>query len=300
MRTQIDIENKHLILSHSSAAMMHSCPRKFFHNYVEGIKKVPSLTMFRNDPPDDVALVFGTAIHSALSILYTQHDVVGAQEKFLEIFLSEGPSEEDPVRSPGNGVKLLGRYWSLYKNIIEEWDHVESEAEILLRLPGYIDNSGDRWTIDYTGYIDQVLRHKQTGVYRLIDHKTTKFMSSAQIRAFELGQQFQGYIAAFKEVFREQTFDMLIDLLVINRKEGSFNLTQQIILHDTFLQREWRKDIYATAENIILNARKDYWPKHTPGPCCAFNKDCDYLDICTSNQASIKTVRTNSFTDAIE
>lgn len=300
MRTQIDLENQHIILSHSSSAMLQSCSRKFFHNYVEKIKKAPSLTMFRNKPPSDVAITFGNAIHSAMGILYAQHDVVEAQENFLEIFLREGPADEHPIRSPGNGVKLIERYWSLYKNIIEEWDHIESEAEIFLRLPGYIDTKGDLWKIDYTGYIDQILQHKKTGNYRIIDHKTSGFMSKSQMSAFELGQQFQGYIAAFKEIFNEIKFDMLVDLIVLNRKEGSFNMSQQIIPENELLQKEWRRDIYAVAENIIQNTQKDYWPKSTPGPCSAFNTPCSYLDLCTSSKETIQDVKRNSYEKIID
>ena len=93
---------------------------------------------------------------------------------------------------------------------------------------------------------------------------------------------------------------MLVDLLVLNRKEGSFNMSQQIIPENELLQKEWRQDIYAVAENIILNTQKDYWPKSTPGPCSAFHTPCSYLDLCTSSKETIQDVKRNSYKEVTD
>ena len=149
--------------SFSKLAGYLECPRSFYLNYIENDQE--SLNNFFGE--------VGSWCHSLLE--------AWAKDEIPAFLLAEeyASGYDDHVRmAPPPFPKNLGQksydqclaYFESFDGFGEEWDVLSVEDKFIIEYEGY----------RISGIADLVLRHKETGAIRIIDHKTKSASSMAK------------------------------------------------------------------------------------------------------------------------
>jgi len=184
-------------LSYSQLDMFLKCPRQYQENYRQAQR--PKRTT-------NIKAILGSSVHKALECFYDgikanfgkpSHDVNALIEIFGQemwrliqnatadnsmIYFSlankvhtkedyERVSKKDQLAAYETGVKCLSLAYKDWYAQDHEWEPVEAEMVIDGPLKDVQDYPGINDT-NFKIIIDKVDRHKKTGAYRVVDHKT--------------------------------------------------------------------------------------------------------------------------------
>ena len=215
----------HKTISYSQFSIYNECPHKWELQYKDGLQEYTPT----------IHTVFGTAMHevlqSHLTVMYEESaaaaDRVDIEEQFEEafrkVYLDEykknksthfsGAAEmrefyEDGLNILNQFKKKRGQYFSK-----KGWHLVKVELPIVLTPNSAFKN------VLYKGYLDLVMYHEPTKVFKIIDFKTsTRGWNDATKK--DEGKQFQLilYKKYFSEIFSIPEDQIEVDFLILKRK----------------------------------------------------------------------------------
>jgi putative RecB family exonuclease len=262
--------NDDLYISNSQIFTYQTCSLKYFYQYV---KKIPTETI-------DVALPFGSAIHSALDLYYRSYknrseipsldDITNCFIDYLNIdFDSECTTAFSEKMEDSESAIEMGR--ALLKTFYEDVDLKDFEVvDVEMPLTAPLLENGQPTDFKLVGIIDLLLRDKNNGDLLLVDNKTAA-RSMAQSNADDNNQMTAySYLLESNEIIPSKAtvqcrFDVFLKL-----KKPKFQ--QVFTLRDTSDRRRFGK-----LANAVLSAidAKIFIP-HTSWMCGG----CQYADIC--------------------
>jgi hypothetical protein len=261
---------------------LNMCPQKYFWRYECDLKG-----LFE----DSSALTFGAAIHCSMELLYTgrafdptpcpdcritrshsgcnwcKGDNIPA---YAAIFLANYPDDPEDPRNPrtrARGLEILQVY--LIKWGREPFQVLAVEQAFQLDL-------GD---LRYVGKMDLVINYSRV---MPADHKTTTFFGNTFEKQFRLSTQISGYIKACQVTTGEDVWDAMINAL---------RVTTRITPDDSFFRMitsrtpeelvRWEQDVRHAMGRVREYRKSGFWPRHAPYSCVAYNKVCEYYNLCT-------------------
>jgi hypothetical protein len=169
--TQPEIDEKKRV-SYSQFSDYLTCPYRWYLNVVKGLKIYE----------DNINTSFGTAIHEAVQLYVETLYKKGAKEadgldlynvfknSFLKVLTEKEVkyTENDFDEFCIDAENIIGEFKNITNRIkhfpSNKYEFVSVEDEILLPI---------KHEIQFIGYIDLVLKEKQTGRYKIIDIKTS-------------------------------------------------------------------------------------------------------------------------------
>jgi len=149
---------------------------------------------------------------------------------------------------------------------------------------GVLEDAAGRPRILVTqGKIDFILRHKPSGMLRVVDLKTTVKLIESLVSSFRFSGQALGYSV------------VLGGALGIDWRNGitvaylTASFTDFAIRPITFnISREEIEDYLMTRQDLLFsmvrNLKRQWWPRRLHG-CDNFASSCHYLDICQSRNS---------------
>jgi len=166
------------------------CPRKFFYNYVLG---------WVSDRANN-HLVFGSAVHEAMELLYKRgfdsDNVIDAFQSFLKTYRFDFPEETDELfepKTPARFMDLLLKYCQDYHNDLDLYEVLFTEIAGSVSLDGYFK---------LYFKMDTILRDRATNMKFSLEHKTKQGPIDRQWRMdFPLGTQVGTYTHALYCLF---------------------------------------------------------------------------------------------------
>lgn len=242
-------------IDNSQANAFWFCPQKWQEVNQVGIQKKPS-----GDARD-----FGKAIHERLKKHFLSMAGVGY----------EYPPDGSPEVS-NEADEMLAAYVSHYP--VEDFDVVEVERYFEVPLPPS-PVSGEIHT--YCGKRDGVVRDRNTGRIRLLEHKSETRNSRNNLPAVWAARaQVSLYLYAGQLDYGEAFDDIILDVLTRRSPAGRIS---PVFRRDN-LQRSARQielalqDITYVADQITMLQEKygtSPWPRHTEN-CCKMGFNCDF------------------------
>lgn len=287
MRNGIDATAHTLAVGNTAIQSFRRCPEKFHFGTQLGYSPIGQSDVFGSLDPGAVVpspveppeFLFGRAIHKALDAMFTQQGLQPAIDVFLEMFQ---PVPDDPKRTPGRGVELLTLYWERHgKRDDIGITAVQCETKFTCELGQLSLFDSSHWTIYYVGIIDKILTYTDKS-RKLMDHKTSTFVTNNTALVYELESQFIGYVWAAQQKLGFPDIDTIIaDILLMNPKNNDVIRTD-ITCNDERIAR-WYIDTMQTCRWILECFATDHWPMYGSHACIAFNRLCPYFDICQSD-----------------
>lgn len=129
-----------------------------------------------------------------------------------------------------------------------------------------------------------------------MDHKTTAWNSQALTITYEMSSQFMGYAWAIQQIRQttQDTFPVWLDLMLLNPKTTDL-LRERFVYTQEHLS-EWKEDVLTTADQIIACDTHEYWPKHGAEACRAYNRPCQFVELCRNYGPRRERVSSQLFT----
>lgn len=260
---KIHIREDISIFDNTMLKAFQSCPRYFYWRHV---RHLAPTTM-------NIPLLFGIAIHAGLDAYYQTNDIV----KVVEAFVSEfGATEGDDKRNLDNGVRILKNYVANHPIENEPWTvtEVEKVFEIVL---------DPAKKLHYFGRIDLIIDWPGYGIL-VVDHKTSSWISDNYMRAHAVDRQFTGYVVGMKEHY-EKVYGAMINVLEVPK---TMTRDPKVMREPTSRNQVdcalWVLETIQLVDQIESCHKNNRWPMNAPFYCTAWNRMCEYFELCNSHQ----------------
>jgi len=256
---------KLLEIDNSAIQAYRRCPQYFFNYYVQGL---------RTNNDELTAAGKGNLIHTALEQYYGNEEVKPTGHNDLDL--------------------IVNKYMECWP---KETDYFEViYPEIKFRVPSPYHSN-----VFIVGSIDVLAKHKDTGRYLIIDHKTTGWLHflHQQIQ----GSQFSCYLWACQQ----QGYDVW-EGIVNGISTKADNLSKDLdkafkripFTRTPYQIDQWLKSNTITIDRIVsdLNAFEMGVLKvdRNYGPAChAYNRQCDFYAVCHAESEDLAQAYGESF-----
>ena len=281
-------------VSYSSLGTFSSCARKF-----EFDKLYPRI---RRAYEDNYAADVGSALHKGYQEFLIRGDEDTAIWEFMQAFPFEAEySQTNDYRSFEAALSTLEEMMHTIK--MEEYRlaqirHPNGEIVPAIEVPFEIRFKGlhiapcERYPngaeFSIIGYIDAIMQHVVTDMYRTLDIKTSRMNLADPTGKYKFDTQqvpygivvdhvAQGVVDAFEVLY----LDCYIDILEPRVKPLAFMKTRRDI-------EEWGLNKVIQFQQIARFAGADYFPR-TENGCLFYNKPCRYLEPCQSRDRDTLT-----------
>jgi len=281
---------------------LHLCPRRYFYRYEEHLVPKTSEERHYANP-----MQYGIAIHAALASYYdgTGLDPVTCPCPSMEgcefchgqpiprmgmlflinypfdppIELDYNPRTADP-RTRARGLEILHQY-------LERWGRESFEVlatEIPFAIEFFRNDPHEpipKLLFTYVGRIDLI--KKQDGQIFPKDHKSTTQFGQRFHNQWKLDLGQTGYMHAVANI---------LGIPVEKAEINALRITTKIQQDESFLRiettrnpedfEEWEREVRAAFASIQRYRAEGFWPKHAPYACSAYNRTCEYYNLCTA------------------
>lgn len=265
-----------------------SCPRKFYHEYILGLRT----------PETKVDLYAGAALASALEEFYTAVHTRGAsasdalKEAFVAFSTSWGDNPKEPL---SDSPKSFDRMWEAVADYLRVYpphtDHIQpytgpdgkvtSEFSFAIpldpdRFPGMPLHPMTGEPFIYCGRFDMLGSYLGRPCVR--DEKTTKYAGATWADQWDLRAQFMGYVWACQQ----SGFDL--DTVVVRGiviQKTQIKQLEAIKIYPQYMVDRWYRQLKYDLNRLHACWLDGYFD-YNFGESCTSYSGCTYRSICRS------------------
>lgn len=252
------------LMTYSTSEVFHACPRKY------AIKKMQAElgTAERLNSP---TFAFGHAVGAGVAIYDQTQDL---RQAIWAAFLAWDIDLDADERKAGrrNGKSFWESIWALYvyKTFYEEETQLGDYEVVNIEGTIGIDFEDGYF---YSGHIDELLKHKETGRYLVKENKTTGF-ANVDPAIYSNSDQGLGY-------------GIVIDMLGGNEYEILYTVyssTEQRWMQFPFVKQaykkaEWIQDQLLIHQQIDHYSELKFFPKRGAS-CFSYMRRCEFYETC--------------------
>ncbi len=233
------------------------CPRKYAL-YIAS-KATPG-------PVSSPALIRGVLLHLALAHHYAlkknpKADIYTPLDAMKEKVQSQPNPEEWDKHSTIVARTYLqyDLHWAAERYLVSQ---VERE------LVGHIQDTLQPEPYLYTQRADLIVQHPRSGLYYIVDHKTTGRRPSTAVKYYTLSGQFRGYNFFGRSLWGDQYGGVLLNMIQWPKKDGSATFLRTELATAPYADKTFR-DTVIHAERLIRDLRDKHGhetedPMHWP------------------------------------
>jgi len=264
-----NIDSRMLKMSYSSTLQMHSCPRK------AQLQRLNSETVASEvDIPQSITFAFGHLIGDGVQGMLAGDTIEQAIFKaFVAWDVDIMETNDKQKKSLFLGIFALQQFENIRsQGFLNDYDLVYlPDGTPAIELSFCID-MGDGFF--YRGFVDAVLKHKQTGNVIVLENKSSSMAPNPS--SYKNSSQAIGYSVVLDKIFPSiSAYD--VKYLIYNTKAQAYT---ELSFAKTLLQRAiWLNQLLLEKEQIILYEEYGY-PMHGES-CFSWYRDCEYLGLCT-------------------
>lgn len=263
------------VTSHSVEELLHSCERKFQLSKLHAAKGLE--TEVDDESEGSVTFAFGHAVGAGVAEFDKSQDMNKAiMAAFLAWNIDLLESDLDQPRSGKksfwHAVWALKVYETFYweETDFSEYEIVKNEATLAVEFP---DSYPGGLSHFYVGHIDEVMRHKETGSYRIGENKTTRY---ATVDPALYANSNQGL-----------SYSLVMDAVGATEYEVVYKVyssTEQRWLLLPFVKTslakaEWAQTQFLTISQLDSYSNLDFFPKRGRS-CLSYGYRCKFFETC--------------------
>lgn len=264
------IDHRLKLLSHSSCCSLHSCPRKY------QLTKISPNAIKEETVDTAFGKTFGEGIQNILLGLDFQ-DVIIKSIMLWSLDLEDEKQE----KSIWSAINALNKFNLIkHESALAEYEVAMFEGKPATEL-GFTITFPEGFF--FRGFIDVVLKHKLTGSLLVVDVKTTgsKYTHPAK---FANSAQAIGYSIVLDKI--EPNLSQY-DVMYYEYSTSTKKFTDMVFSIDPLRKALWLRDIMYDINIIqMYAANSPEFPLHGES-CVAFNRACQFIDVCTMSTKAI-------------
>lgn len=256
--------------TYSTTEAFHQCPRKYQLQKMEA-------ALGGNVRLSTTTFAFGHAVGAGVAEFDKAGDMRAAiWAAFLAWDMDLFADERKQGRK--NGKSFHEAIWALkvYKTFrAEETDLDEYETVGVEKTVAIDFNDG----YFFSGHIDQLLRHKQTGRYRVKENKTTG-LDNIDPAIYSNSDQALGY-SVVVDRFGATEYDVMYTIYsATQQKWVMFDFVKQV-----YKKAEWLQDQLLINQQIDTYKELKFFPKRG-GSCFSYMRRCEFYETCDISNKS--------------
>lgn len=261
-------------INSSSLSLLQTCEQKADYVLNHGFES-------KSSP----AQQFGILMHRALAAWYSRPREARSLSDLLsrwELALSEaGYVPADDKRTAETGVKMLESYYAAFAK--DPWEVAkDSLGPIVERDFQFELFRNSEIIVNWFGTVDMVVKHRDTGQYAVMDHKTSGSVGKEFCSRWEVNHQLTGYILGVSRALGIPTNKAVINGLQVAKTK------QQSVRVETIRD----KDDYAEFTDNVVTAVSRYISsvaakrfQMADSMACSSYGGCRFLEICGARPA---------------
>lgn len=273
-------------LDSSKVSEFQLCPRKFYYRHER------HLVPYEHDASINWAnpMTFGSGLHAALASYYDNSAFVESTcpcpdicvycegkkiPRILAQFLihyPDDPTDDRDPRTRDRGLLIIREYLKKWGR--EPFKVIGTEMSFALEFEGF----------NYIGRVDLLV--EEDGKIRPDDHKSTTRFGMMFEQQFKVSHQMTGYMQGVAKALGIDITEGEINALRVtaNISEDSFLRLTTTRTPEDF--EEWHREVEEIFLDIKRCREREWWPKHAPYACSAYNRTCEYYNLCASGASA--------------
>ena len=269
------------VISYSMEEVLNTCPRKF------QIAKLKANSAAGRDRINNVTFAFGHAVGAGVAVYDKTQDL---QQAIFAAFLAwdidlfaedrgraasgDFKAKYDPKKSFAFAIWAIQKYAAFYEEYgMAAYEVVELEATVCVDLQNSDEVSPSTF---HTGHVDELLRHRMTGKFKVKENKTTAF-ATIDPAMYSNSNQATGYSVVVAQ-HGATDYDVLYTI---------YSSTEQRWVEFEFTKHElarveWLKTELMQGEDVQRYAQANYFPKRGSA-CFKYSRQCEEYGSCDLN-----------------
>jgi hypothetical protein len=197
------------------------------------------------------------------------------------IHYPDDPTDEKDPRTRDRGMQILMAYIRKYRN--EPFEVIAVEIPFAREFEDFV----------YVGILDLLI--KENGKPKPLDHKSASRFGQQFMNQFKLSGQMTGYIDAVQEITHEPCSEGDINAIRTTTKIDDDSFARLTTSRTPADIEEWKLETKAIHDDIKRLRTEGFWPRSAPFACSAYNRECEFYQICTVQGASREQVIKNGY-----
>ena len=278
------------LISHSSRTTLHKCPRKY------QLYRLSSQTIALEEQKEmeqGVTFAYGKAVGIGIqSTFENKSETQIYMDAFLEWDTELLDFNKRQKKSIWEALFAVQKFITAYnEGYLSDYELVvyQGKPAVELSFQVLLPNG-----YKYRGYVDAVLKHKETGEILVLENKTTS--GTANSTTYKNSGQAIGYSVVLDKLFPDMSSYKVFYLVYESR-------TRQYVefyFEKSLLQRAlWLQELLIDTKHIELYEDYGTYPMHGES-CLDFFRDCEYLGICTLSTENITKPLTEAILEKVE
>jgi hypothetical protein len=257
------------LLTYSTSDIFHSCPRKY---QLKKMQAEAGVSERVNSP----TFAFGHAVGAGVAVYDETKDIRQALwAAFLAWDIDLLETERKANKSVGKS--FYEACWALYsyqefynsETNLRDYDSIKIEATIA------VDFENGHF---YSGHIDEVLQHRETGRFLVKENKTTG-LNSVDPVMYQNSDQALSY-AIVVDMLGGSEYEVLYTVYSSTAQQWH----QFSFVKDSLKKAEWIQDQLLIQHQIDSYSELNFFPKRGRS-CYNFMRRCEFLDTCEFSTA---------------
>jgi hypothetical protein len=261
-------------LSHSTLETLNSCERKFqLDKLLQGGRK-----------DESEHTVFGRAYGVGIASYLVTQD---ADRSIFEAWLAYWPELETEKKNIPRLVSALEASFVTADTLLMEYEVATFNGRPAVELSFRLNINEHYY---FVGYIDVVLRNRFTGVYYVLDAKTTGLQLYDLEPLYKHSGQTLGYSVALDRIVGSEQSSYGVLYFVAQLGKEFKAKTHVMPFNKTLLDRlNWFVTLGMDVKHLTEMAELNIYPKRHSG-CLRYNKACMYFGTCHLHSMDIPKI----------
>ena len=285
-----EIDPRLKLISHSSRTTLHKCPRKY-QLYRLSSQQISLAS--EKETEQGVTFAYGSAVGVGIQSTMEGKSV---EQIYLDTFLEWDVDllDETPRQKKSFWLALFAvqKFIALReRGFLDAYELVIYEGKPAVELSFQILLPG---SFVYRGFVDGVLKHKETGEIMVLENKTSS--GTANSAMYKNSGQALGYSVVLDILFPSlSSYEVLY--LVYETRSMEY---RELPFEKSLLQRAlWLQELLIDTQLIETYESYGTYPMHGES-CFDFFRECEYLSLCTLSTENLTKPLTQDILDRIE
>ena len=262
----MDIDPRLGLLSYSSLLLLNGCPKKY------QLKKLSSQLKpdIKPDLMQEVTFCFGHIIGEAIQRYFAGCSLDdNLYQAYASWYVDINERNDKQKKSLEEALFAIQKLY--YTDWQDKYELVHFNNRPAIELSFSIDFTGG---FKYRGYVDIVLRDRNTGEIIICEDKTTSRTPAAA--TYKNSSQATGYSVILDQIVPDLSSYKLIYLIYQSVDRGWIKYEFAKSLHERAL---WLQQTWLDIETIKLYELNECWPARGQH-CLSYYRECEYFGIC--------------------
>lgn len=275
--------------SYSMQSVFHACPRKYQIKKLQAAtgtsERLQSVTFSFGHAVGAGVAVYDSAIGRGLDQLAALNEAIWAAFLAWDIDLLEIETKGTYADGSGKptGKSFAAAIWALekYAVFVDEETNLRDYETVNIEANIAVDFEDGHW---YSGHIDELLRHKETGSYLVKENKTTG-LRAVHPALYSNSDQALSY-AVVIDMLGGSEFEVLYTIYSSSAQEW----IQHRFVKSSLKKASWLQDQLLMHQQLDGYAELDFFPMRGAS-CYDFMRPCEYYGKCDLEQSSVFGIR---------